>query len=225
MFTALLLGLGALGGWLAKDLGGKFLARVVARSGRIGYAPRECGFYSESVTEDGRRFVGRYDPDNMFVEERVHYLRLSGDLYNDSDVPILLTKATVMFWGAKGPVIRHTNTDVLVGGERTVVITVPAHGRTAITLALPLFREQLDTTYASTIPVLTLEEVSGRQHDFRAGQTSFYGPLAAWPRKGKLPVLLLHGLYDEAETDEPKLLSAGEPTVPIAKDQDRDRAV
>ncbi|HKO18587.1 MAG TPA: hypothetical protein VJU82_06850 [Acidobacteriaceae bacterium] len=137
----------------------------------------------------------------------MHHLRLSGDLYNDSDVAILLAKPLVMFWGTERLVVRHTNPDVMVDGEKVAVITVPAHGRTAITLSLPLFREDLDREYASTIPVLTFEEDNGRRHDFRAGHTSFYGPLAAWPRNGKLPILLMRGPRAEADTDEPKLLT------------------
>jgi hypothetical protein len=199
---------------------------VIARSGRIGYAPSECGFFCEAVTEDGRTLLSRYYPDNMFLEETVHHLRCTGDLYNDSDVAVMLTDASVIFWGPQGPVIQHTRPRIIVGNEEPAVIAVPAHGRTAITVILPLLREELDTKYASTLPVLRAQDISGRNHEFRLSPTSFHGSLAAWSRPGRLPIMLLDGLAEAAETDEATLLGDAAPDLRMPTvNEDRSGAV
>lgn len=224
MLDAFMLGAAAVAGWLAKDLAGRWLGRTVARSGRIGYAHRVCGFYCESVTENGQKLVAQYSPDNMFVEERVHYLRCTGDLYNDSDVPVLLTKPAVTFWRSDGPAVRHHDPKLYVGQDEPTVVTVPAHGITSIVITLPILRERLDNTYASTLPVLDIKDVNGRQHSFRLSSTSFHGELAAWPRKGQLPIFLLGRSRDLAETDEPvQLQNSDAPALPMVTSA-RDRA-
>lgn len=190
MLTGLTLALGAVVGWLAKDLTGRWFSRVVARSGRVGYVRRDYGFFCE-VTTDGRKFLSRYDPDNTFIDERVHTLRCSGDLYNDSDVAIMLTKPSVTFWNSDGLVATYGTPRLIVAAEEPTVITVPSHDRIPIVVLVEIHRDDLQTLQ-STLPVLQMNDINGRDRRFRLSSTSFYGELAVWPLKGKLPTVLIH---------------------------------
>ena len=179
------------GAWILREVGGILLKRAAARSGAVGYRKRAYGFYCIARTEDGRDIESQFFPKNMFLEEQTLSLRCSGDLYNDSDIQLLLTHPQVVFLHPTGPQVVHSTPDLRAEGKQVAVVTVPAHGTAAIDLFLSIRREDLDDKYAHTIPVLVMRAPDGREFEFRLGSTEFAGDLTvAWPRRGKRPIFL-----------------------------------
>ena len=177
--------------WAAREVVGISLNKAAARSGNIGYVSSGCGFYCGGETEDGRKIEALFWPDNMFKDQDPLPLRCTGELYNDTDVQLLLKQPSVHFFHPHGLRTTHRTPKMLVNDEPTSVITVPAHGTCRVSLFLNLFRADLDDTYAGAIPVLHVTSASGKEFDFRLSATSFYGErIAGWPRKGRLPIFV-----------------------------------
>jgi hypothetical protein len=179
--------------WLIREIAGRVISQIAARGGKSGYAYRKCGFFLIAKTEDGRTLESQFDPANMFLDQEILPLICVGDLYNDSDTALLLEDANVDFIGADGPHVRKHSAEVVIDGHVASVIAVPAHGRCGISMTLRLLREDLDRLYADTIPILRVRTVTGKPLWFPLSSVSFYGKnLVGWPRKGALPIRLLH---------------------------------
>jgi len=86
----------------------------------------------------------------MFLTQNALELKIAGDLYNDSDILVLLIKPTVRFESPTETTIRYTNPTILIGGERTPTIAVPPHGAVSVTILLTVLREQLATVHSQT---------------------------------------------------------------------------
>ena len=187
--TTIIVLLSAAGGVLLKELVSHVIKWTVDRAGAIGFRSSDYGFFAIATAEDGKEYVTHFDPRNKFRELEMLPLRITGDLFNDTKTPLLLSKPEVMFLHPEGPRILHHSPHIRVKGEEPAVIMVPAHGTTSVEITIHLGRDQLDEFYGSTLPVLTMSGANGRKYSFRLTATSFYGKeLAAWPRRGSLPI-------------------------------------
>lgn len=177
--------------WALREIAGQVIKRFGARAGRIGCIQKECGFYCKVRTDDGRVLDTLFQPDKMFLDQQALELRITADLFNDSDTPAIFTKPVVRFIGPEGNRIIHKTPRVFTKGQEISTFMIPAHGILEFTILVLLPRGRLQPTYAQTIPFLDVERPSGTNRSFRLSNVSFYGyPMAAWPRKGSLPIVL-----------------------------------
>ncbi len=175
--------------WVLREIAGLVFKRVAARVGKIGFVPKECGFFCEVETKEGTKVDSLFRPDNMFLDKQVLPLRITGDLYNSSETQVLFTNPVIRFVHPTGTKVTYKDPAVFVNGCEASTITVPAHGFSQLKIFVKIYRDALRDTYAQTIPFLNVSTVSGSTRSFRLSSVSFYGdPIAVWPREGKLPV-------------------------------------
>jgi hypothetical protein len=190
----------ATGLWILRELLGHSLRKASDRTGDIGFVPERCGFYSTLQADDGRQIDAQFHPDILHTDWDTLLLQIGGELYNDSDVPLLLKKVSVRFFHPDGLRIQHGSPLIEADGASVSVITVPAHGTCRITIRTHISRARLQDTYAGTIPVLHAISAANRTFDFHLAHISFYGDrTAAWPRRGKLPIFVESALPEVTE--------------------------
>ncbi len=179
-------------GWVLREIVGAAIKGAAARAGAIGYRCTGCGFFAFMKLENGTEVEGRLlDPKQHFPTALGFDLLIRGDLYNDTDTAVLLLNPRLRFVHPTRDEFIYGNPDLRVAGRTVATVSVPAHGSVPIELAARVPASVLESEYAHVLPLIQLSTPTGREFEFRASATSFFGtPLAVWPGQGNLPHFL-----------------------------------
>jgi hypothetical protein len=196
-FSLLWTGVGIVLGGIATGALGQLGSRIVSSFGRVGFEPRECGFFVEVETEDGRILKARFDPRRMYLDQALLPLRASGVLFNAKNEAISLLRFKVHFIGVKTTKSIYNTPRVFSEGASVGAFTVPANEQKDIEVYVDIARESMIQNYGETIPVLEAETGSGTKYSLPLSRASFLGPrLVVWSKDKRKPVFNLRSLND-----------------------------
>jgi len=176
--------------WLAREIGAVVIKNLSARLGAVGYVPQVSGFFHTVVLDDGRQIEAMYQPELRRDDLLSATLSCRGEIFNDTETPVLLRDCRVTFVHPHLPPLEFHNPSVLINGERVLVVHVPARASVPIAVETPIPFEMLPD-YESRIPLLTARTSSGRTFRFWLATISFLIRNRSVLGPGKKPVFLL----------------------------------
>jgi len=199
-------------GWALNAIGLFLYARsgasVFARSSHgLTVIEGGSGLFCDKQTVDGEVVpikINRWQPESSYVLGGKKFrIEFEAQLFNDTDVQMVVKDPSVKIWGVDGIRNWHTNprfellnpdTGVWIQGDESRTIQIPVRSMVKLRIKIGLsieYRgvESLDEMYDGAVAELILLVVNGKQLSFRLCTTSFFGSdQVVWPERCKYPV-------------------------------------